>query len=97
MTNFSNFGPELDRIDKNVKAILATVTLLATQETNIMTVLADLQAADAAIKMAVDNAVTLIMSLHTGTGGSVSDADVETVVSHLQAAAATLSAATPAP
>jgi hypothetical protein len=82
----------LHRIDNNVKKLL-------TNQGAVMTVLADLQAADAAIKMAVDNAITLIMSLHTGTGsgGSVSDADVETVVADLNAAAMALSAATPQP
>jgi hypothetical protein len=96
MTNFSNFGPELDRVDKNVKAILALVQTLTTQGTQIMTVLDDLKAADALTQAAIAAAVTLIESLHTGVG-SVSDADVEAVVSDLKAAAGSLSAAAPQP
>jgi hypothetical protein len=60
-----------------------------------MSTLTDLQAADAAIKAAVQSAVTLIQSLHSGVG-TVSDADVEAVVSDLNAAAAALGGATPA-
>jgi len=61
-----------------------------------MSTLTDLQAADAAIKAAVQSAITLIQSLHSGAG-TVSDAEVEAVVSDLNAAAAALGGATPSP
>lgn len=65
-----------------------------------MSTLTDLQAADAAIKAAVASAVTLIQSLQAAQagGGTVPDAQIESVVADLNAAAAALSgAATPAP
>jgi hypothetical protein len=61
-----------------------------------MAALDDLTAAVTALQTAVTNAVTLITSLHMGTG-SVTDAEVETVVGELNAAAAALSGATPQP
>lgn len=60
-----------------------------------MSALSDLQAADAAIKAAVAAAITLIQNLQSG---SVQASDVEAVVTDLNTAAASLSAAlNPAP
>ena len=71
----------------------------------MMTVLEDLQAADAALKSGVaalqtstDTAIQLIKTLQANQtpGGSVSDADVETVVADMAAASKGLSAASDA-
>ena len=83
-------------LSNKIDALSAKVDLVLQKETQAMAVLDDLQAADAAIQAAVQSAITLIQSLHTGTG-SVSDADVEKVVADLNAAATALSGATPQP
>lgn len=62
-----------------------------------MSVLSDLQAAEASIASAVAAAVALIKQLQSNPGGT-SDADIEAVVSQLNTAAFTLNAAVqPAP
>ncbi len=103
MTNAFNFGPELDAVAASVKQIAMVqaqhttkLDALTLQQEKIMTVLTDLQDADAKIQAAVANAVTLIQSLHTNPG-SVTDAEVEAEVANLTAAAAALSGATPQP
>ena len=60
-----------------------------------MSALSDLQAAEAGVASAVQAAIVLIQSMQAG---QVANADVEAVVSQLNAAAATLNAAVqPAP
>ena len=61
-----------------------------------MAALDDLMAAVAGIQSAVDSAITLIQSLHTGTG-NITDAEVEAEVTKLQAASAALAGAQPQP
>lgn len=56
-----------------------------------MAALDDLKAAEASVATAVQNAITLIQNLQSG---SVPAADVETVVSELNAAAQSLNSAT---
>ena len=77
-----------------VNQIYAGVQTLLGEGTKIMSALSDLQAAEAAIATAVQNAITLIQNLQSG---SVSDADVEAVVTQLQTAAANLNAAVQTP
>ena len=62
-----------------------------------MAALDDLNKAVADVQAAVQAAVTLIQTLHTGGGGSVSDAEVESAVTQLEAAASALGAAKPMP
>jgi hypothetical protein len=88
-TNAINFGRTLDRIESKID-------ILTSNEAKIMSTLSDLQAADTAIKNAVQAAITLIQSLHTGAG-TVSDAEVEAVVADLNAAATALGGAMPSP
>jgi hypothetical protein len=79
-----------------LETIHANTVLILRNQVKQMTVLADIQAADMAIKTAVAAAVTLIQNLHSGAS-SVSDAEVEAVVADLQGAASALSAAAPQP
>ena len=72
--------------------IAAAIAVLRLQQGKIMATLDDLNAAVAAIQTAVNNAVTLIQSLHTGVG-TVSDAEVEAAVTELKAAATALGGA----
>jgi hypothetical protein len=84
-------------LNENVSNLASRISTINSKLGVIMSTLSDLQAADAAIKSAIASAITLIQSLHMGAGGSVSDADVEAVVSDLNAAATALGAATPQP
>jgi len=82
-----------------IQQIINTQTTILLRLESIMTTGADLTAALAAVQAAVTNAVALIEMLHQNqtVGGSVSDADVESAVTALNAAAASLAAAKPLP
>lgn len=94
-TNAFNFGPVLDRVDVNVQQVLKNqVQIMATLDDLNAAVMA-IQTADTNVQAAVATAISLIQSLHTdlGTGGSVSDAEVEAAVASLQTAAGDFSTA----
>ena len=102
-TNAFNFGPILDQVLTNTTQIVTNTHLILSRQgqqllllEKIMSVLDDLNTADAAIQAAVNSAIDLIKSLHTNPG-SVTDAEVEAEVAKLQAAASALSAAKPMP
>lgn len=79
-----------------LEAMVADARALLTGQEKIMSAIADLQTAAAAIKAAIASAVTLIQGFVNGTVNA-DDPQVEAVVADLNAAAAALSgAATPA-
>lgn len=85
----SIFG-QITQILAIVQEMQRTLQKMQAKETQMASTLADLQAAEAAVAVAVQSAITLIQSMKAG---SVADADVEAVVSQLQTAATALSAA----
>jgi len=95
-TGIFNFGPVLDAVLAGVKALQAGQVTIINQESKIMAALDDLNSAVAAVQTAVNTAVTLIQSLHSGSG-TVSDADVENAVAQLNEAAQALGGAMPQP
>jgi len=85
----------LEPVLAELNAISDQLRQIVQKEITLMSALSDLQAAEAAIAAAVQNAITLIQQQQTG---GVASADVEAVVSQLQAAAASLNVAVqPAP
>jgi type II secretory pathway component PulM len=84
------FGPVMNALTQ----IQATLQQMQAKENQMATTLQDLQAAEAAMQSSINAAITLIQQMQAG---SVSDADVEAVVSKLQADAAALNAAVTPP
>lgn len=92
-TNFLNFGPELDRVNVNIQLILTNQEKMMAAIDDLTKAVSDIQATDTTIKAAVATAVSLIQTLHSGGGGSVTDAQVEAVVAQLETASGDFSAA----